>query len=184
MDNYIIFLFGVSFGTLLSYLVVYINSKIWKSKNRKEYNRVYRDVYSRLEDFEFKWRMNSLVLFEVSGTINGDIELSLDLSSRKMGISKKGGEVIWTTYFLDAELKDIIIDAIIVRWWSEIDNTQNLNGVIVDNKTYSHIISSDGYIEGENNSNNFNLDVILDKINKFGIDKLTKEEKNFLDNYE
>ena len=33
------------------------------------------------------------------------------------------------------------------------------------------------------NNNKFNIDDILDKINRVGIENLTKEEKDFLNNY-
>ena len=39
-------------------------------------------------------------------------------------------------------------------------------------------------IEYYKNNPTLDLDDLLDKIEQFGIDSLTKEEKNFLDNFE
>ena len=91
----------------------------------------------------------------------------------------------------------ILIRKTLKKYKNEIEDVVDYNGTMMDKKTYEIIMSIIDLTVSElksdknkletseikENLNDFNIDDILDKINKVGYSKLTKEEKNFLKNF-
>ena len=108
---------------------------------------------------------------------------------------------MYTTDSLDINLKSEILDEINNKFNKEINDVVDVMGMTISREEFQQKlediqkfamknINLDSLVGGENemdqivqeNEIKFDVDTILDKISKDGIESISKEEKEFLDN--
>ncbi len=113
----------------------------------------------------------------------------------------KDNNCIYTTENLDINLKSEILDEINNKFDKEINDVVDVMGMTISREEFQQKleeiqkftmknINLDDLVVSENeidkivdeNEMKYDVDVILDKISKDGIDSISKEEKEFLDN--
>lgn len=150
----------------------------------------------------FKSRVLQTAYITTNTTKTGKIDVLYLIDKDDIAILKNN-KVIHTSDEVDRVIIRSIIDAIREKHNSDINNTVNFFGMTFSKKdigTYFKMDIDDfnqimNRISGKElsdidiikrnseNSKMMNIDDILDKINQFGISSLSKEEKNYLDNY-
>ena len=113
----------------------------------------------------------------------------------------KDNNCMYTTDSLDINLKSEILDEINNKFNKEINDVVDVMGMTISREEFQQKlediqkfamknINLDSLVGGENemdqivqeNEIKFDVDTILDKISKDGIESISKEEKEFLDN--
>ena len=107
----------------------------------------------------------------------------------------KDGKCIYTSNLIDSDLVNEISKEIELKHNKDINDVIDILGLVFSREDFEksfNIKEIRNVIKKEEsdideivkkNKKRFNIDEILDKISKIGIDNLTEEEKQFLNNY-
>jgi hypothetical protein len=197
------FALGTFFGMLLLHKVTSIRDKKAKEKIVNDIVRNYNEVYNNilLSNCNFKSRVNNIAYISSSLVDHGDVEIIYILDKIDIAIFKDG-KCIYTSDLVNKELVLKITSLVEHKYQKELNDVVSILGMTfskdIFEKTFK--IKYDdikdqlgGFDENSNKSEidkivseneyRYNIDEILDKIGKDGIQKLTPEEKKFLDNY-
>ena len=129
-----------------------------------------------------------------------DIVNIVYLMDKKVVCIFKENKCIYTSETIDNNLRDNIIENIHEKYGTQIDDVVEVLGVTISREELESklkdfenanpnldmtIFNNDKEISDvekiiEENNEKFDIDTILDKINKVGMEKITKEELNFL----
>jgi len=182
MDNILLnlmcFLFGVVGGLLLYRYIFYLSTLSISRQNSKYFKLILDNLK---KNGKFISRVNNNV--EISVDLPTDkITLYLTLDKSEIFIFKNQICIKSSSESVEREIIDSIILEIKDRWNSKINNVVNMNGSLLDKKTYTRIVNNLSYQSQQEYpmKNILNLDDILDKINEVGLDKLSEEEKEYL----
>jgi len=177
-----IFLLGILSGGIITLLVIFFSLKIKNKKLLIKNRSVYQEVLDRINsnDITFGSRLNTNIKSE------GDVQIMYFLDKKEIAIFK-GNDCLYTSILIEND----IIDKISIGIWGKFSNQINdivfLSNNAFDKKTFIILSGLNQNIDlntGEiiDEYSQYNLDDILDKINRVGYNNLTDGEKNFLKN--
>jgi hypothetical protein len=203
----LIFMIGLIIGCLITYI---LSNLISRSKNKNilkdninQFIQILKNIKS--DKTKFKSRVNNTIYIETNLSDYGDVGLvclldkkdSLDLDERAPGFMAifKDGKCIYTSNPIDSDLVNEISKEIELKHNKDINDVVDILGFVFSKEDFEksfNIKEIRNVIKKEEsdideivkkNKKRFNIDEILDKISKIGIDNLTEEEKQFLNNY-
>jgi hypothetical protein len=194
------FILGVIWGFVLFYLA-------YRYSNWRSDKKIANEISSQFEEVLSNLKMNQAVFVSrVNQTVIVDTRLSkLDivnivyLMDKQIVCIFKDNNCIHTTETLDINLKSEILTEINTKFNKEINDVIDVMGMTISREDFQKKLEEIQKFT-KNNSNSLNIeksevdqilqeneikydvDVILDKISKDGIDSISIEEKEFLDN--
>jgi len=196
------FILGVIWGFVLFYLAYKFS--VWKSDKKiaSEISSKFKEVLSNLKGNKavFVSRVNQTVIVDTRLT-KLDVVNIVYLMDKQIVCIFKDNNCMYTTDSLDINLKSEILDEINNKFNKEINDVVDVMGMTISREEFQQKlediqkfamknINLDSLVGGENemdqivqeNEIKFDVDTILDKISKDGIESISKEEKEFLDN--
>jgi hypothetical protein len=188
------------FGYLFSGLVRKVMDKISDDEVAKKVN----DVYSKLLEniygnrTVFTSRINNTVSLETLIDGEGKVNIMYMMDKKDIAIFKNDN-CLYTSNLVKPDLLDEIITAIDIYHKDKIVDTVNMMGLIFSREEFERkfnlkvedlkkgmyapmeVYDIDKMISED--EIDFDIDYILDRISEVGIENLTPDEKEFLDNY-
>lgn len=172
-------------------------SRIILDKN-KQFKQILEKVLTKRS--RFKTRINNTVYIGVKLDDYGKVDILYFLDKRDIAIFKDDNCIMTSKDVKSDLLNDVINNIDRVHYHRIVDIVEvlgfvfyredfekNFNISVKELKERANKINLDESSDIQNiikkNNNKFNIDDILDKINRVGIENLTKEEKDFLNNY-
>jgi hypothetical protein len=200
MIDSIILLGGICLGYLLNILVrrilEFYNDKIYKREINDVFQGILDNIYTHKTSFNSRINNTVSVMTELNdlGSIN-----IVYLMDRKDIAVFKGDKCIYTSDSAEKTLVEEIIMGVEIFYKHEINDVVNVMGMVFSRDEFERKFGvrvedmkkgfslkeemSDVDKIKKRNSVKFNIDEILDRISSVGIENLTPEERNFLDNY-
>ena len=201
MIDSIILLGGICLGYLLNILVRKVLDFYSEKSYKKEINEVFQGILDNIYTHKtsFNSRINNTVSVMTELDDLGSINI-VYLMDRKDIAVFKGDKCIYTSDSAEKTLVEEIIMGVEIFYKHEINDVVNVMGMIFSRDEFEKkfgvkvedIKKGFGGMKEEmsdidkikkRNSVKFNIDEILDRISSVGIENLTPEERNFLDNY-
>jgi len=166
----------------------------------KETKEKFNDLLKKLSKSRvtFLSRVNQTVILETDLNIIGSVNI-VYLMDKEMVCIFKDNKCIYTSDLLEKDFNDNLMNKIHEKFGSEINDVVDILGVTIsrveldsklkefedkypkiDMTKFNKKEISDIEEIIEENEKRLDIDIILDKINKVGMDKLTKEELIFL----
>lgn len=184
-------IFGIFISVVAGYYIQYRNNK----KIVEEINKAFSTVLRNLDrgHIHFVNRVNQTVVFNTLLPI-GRVEIVHFLDKMDVGIYQKG-QKLYESKVANQSVIDEICMKLNHRFRGDINNTITIMGNIIDRKTYDKMTGNikamsrgmDDDIMGmgmapkeEDTTPQFDVNDILDKINQFGIESLSKAELEYL----
>jgi len=176
MINLFLLLTGIVLGAILTITLIWIHAKIELDRKITKVNSIYTDIYNNLKLGKISCirELNSLIQIDTISDEFGDITLGLFKETNLIAIFI-GNECQLTSEHLTDNFKSLIS--------IEIRKITVSNSAIINNPLYQAFIEVPKNKKDKEIDESLSLDLILDKINLVGYDKLTEVEKNFLKNY-
>jgi hypothetical protein len=197
-------LIGVVFisGILCTLLVEYITKNINRKKEKKDIDNQFSQLLTniKVDKVKFKNRVNNTVYLETKLNDYGDVNIIYFMDSGDIAIFK-GSKCIFHPDTVDISMKNNITELIVRKYNKDINDVVEVLGFVFYRREFEKSFNIDLDLESDKNKQSivkeesdidkivnknkkkFDIDEILDKINKFGIEKLTDDEKNFLKKY-
>jgi hypothetical protein len=190
------FVFGLMVNNITSRIILKFKNK----KIIKDLNDQFNQVLSNLNTNKAKFvnRINQAVYFKTKLKDYGSVEIIYMIDKKDIVIFKKD-KCLFSSQIADKETISSIVDLIEKKYNTKINDIVNILGNIysreffekkfnvkVDNNMTIHNLNepeSDISKLTKGKGPKFNMDDILDKINKVGIVNLTEEEKKFLSDF-
>lgn len=205
MDNIIfvlLILLSFSIGGYLTYVVERHKNKRLISKEKEKMNGIYRSLLNSVisGDSKFKSRFLNTAYISTTTSKTGTVDIVFLIDKRDIAISKNE-EVKYTSHNVDKDLVDQLIEAVEYRHSSEINDVVSFFGLTISRTNFeqnfkmtvdefNNLFSSKGKFgavgdvtDVKEEEITYNVDDILDKISKSGIESLTKEERKYLNDY-
>lgn len=194
------FVLGIIWGFVLFYIAYKFSE--WKSAKKIASNisSHFKEVLSNLKMNQavFVSRVNQTVIVDTRLT-QLDVVNIVYLMDKQIVCIFKDNNCMYTTENLDINLKSEILDEINNKFNKEINDVVDVMGMTISREEFQQKleeiqkftmknINLDDLVENEvdqivlDNEIKFDVDSILDKISKDGIESISKEEKEFLDN--
>jgi hypothetical protein len=206
--NYLLFLFvGVFLGGLLKNWSNKLSEKMAHNKLILDKNKQFKQILEKINTkrSRFKTRINNTVYIGIKLEDYGKVDLVyfLDKDENQLNIFKSD-KLIMTSDLVFEDLINEIINSINKVHYHRIIDVVEILGLVFYREEFERSFGisvqelkkrTDNLMRSMNddqsdiekivNRNNRKLDIddILDKINKVGIENLTEEEKEFLNNY-
>jgi hypothetical protein len=206
--NYLLILFvGIFLGGLLKNWSNKLSEKIANNKLILDKNKQFKQILEKVNSkrSRFKTRINNTVYIGVKLEDYGrvDVIYFLDKKENQLNIFK-GDKLIMTSDSVSKNLLNEIVDSINKVHYHRIVDVVEILGLVFYREDFERsfgvsfqelkeksmnmmksMSEDQSDIQKIINKNNTKLDIddILDKINKVGIENLTEEEKEFLNNY-
>jgi hypothetical protein len=207
--NYLLILFlGIVLGGLLKNWSIKISEKIAQNKLILDRNKQFKEILekSKTKKTRFKTRVNNVVYIGVKLTDYGRVDVVLFLDKRDISIFREN-KCILTSDFVEDKLLNDLMESLETVHYHKIIDTVEILGMVFSREDFEKQfnVNFDEIKEKTNrmmdamrnggeeqsdidkiinkNKSKLDIDDILDKINKVGIENLTKEEKEFLNNY-
>jgi hypothetical protein len=190
---------------ILGFLYAKFTEKIKKNIRNK---KIIEDILIQFKEILENIKKNQAVFISrVNQTVMIDTRLKqhdivniVYLMDKKVVCIFKENKCIYTSETIDNNLRDNIIENIHEKYGNQIDDVVEVLGVTISREELESklkdfenanpkldmtIFNNDKEISDvekiiEDNNEKFDIDSILDKINKVGMEKITKEELNFL----
>jgi hypothetical protein len=189
-------------GILCTLLVEYIIKNINKKKEKKDIDNQFSQILSniKVDKAKYKNRVNNTVYLETKLNDYGDVNIIYFMDSGDIAIFK-GSKCIFHPDTVDIIIRNNITDLITKKYNKDINDTVEVLGFVFYRAEFEKTFNIDLDLESDKNKQSivkeesdidkilnknkkrFDIDEILDKINKVGIEKLTDDEKNFLKKY-
>ena len=196
----VIFIGGLLLGILMTNLFSYFLRKMKEKDKINDISSQFKQILTNLSigSTKFKSRVNSTVYIETKLNDYGEVGLVYLMDKQDVAIFKNE-KCIFTTDLIDDSLIDQITKEIETKHSKDINDTIevlgfvfsreefektfsiNMNDVKMDNSQKKELSDIEKIIK--KNNDKLDIDEILDKINKLGIENLTEEEKQFLKNH-
>lgn len=195
------FLLGMASGLKLSEFIS--NKKIQKQNDDilKDRQNQFNEILTKLSTGKtrFKTRVNQTVYISVKLKDHGKVNLLYLMDKKDIAIFKED-KCLYTSDQVDQNLLTDIITSIENRHGWKIEDVVNVLGFVFYREDFEKSFGmkfddiskslgmrpqSDSEIDNivNNNETKFDIDEVLDKIGKLGIEMLSEEEREFLDNY-
>lgn len=199
--NFISFSIGFTSGTILWYLSSLLARKYQKNSLIKDINNQFKQLIDNINlgKSKFKTRIKDTVFIETSLKDYGNVNVIYIMDRQEISIFKDEKCIYTTTELLDREILQGAISAITITHEKKINDVIDLMGMTVSRedfeKTFNQKIQEINKIITDvketsdiekiinKNSAKLDIDEILDKISKTGLESLTEEEKEFLKKY-
>lgn len=185
--NIIIFAFGVCLGFALFLLLTNLVNKWNLKKLQDSYNQFFTEIKELVGSSSFKFinRFNDHLTFRVTTPSKGKVTLILVLSKKEISIWQKG-ELLYSTHYANPNLIKSIVQDIEMSYDSKIRDCFQIMGNVIDKTSIRKMNPDAEFPEAfpKTEVTIFSIDDILDRINEVGIQNLTREEKEFLQNYQ
>ena len=197
----ITFILGIASGLKLAEFID--NKKIQKQNDDilKDRQKQYSEILTKVSTGKsrFKTRVNQTSYISVKLTDHGKVSVVYLMDKKDIAIFKEE-KCLYTSDLVDANLISDIIAEIENRHGWRIADVVNILGFIFYREDFEKSFGmrfedissslgmkpqSESEIDNIVNKNEtkFDIDEVLDKIGKLGIEMLSKEEREFLDNY-
>lgn len=201
MDYSILGLIGAfCLGYVFSGFVKKVMEKIADDESSKKVNDVYSNLLNNVHGDKtiFTSRINNTVSLETLLDGEGKVNIMYMMDKKDIAIFKNDN-CIYTSNLVKPDLLDEIITAIDIYHKSKIVDTVNMMGLIFSREEFEkkfnirvedmkkgmyapmEVYDIDKMINED--EIDFDIDYILDRISEVGIENLTPDEKEFLDNY-
>jgi hypothetical protein len=204
--NYLLILFvGVILGGLLKNWLNKLSEKIAHNKLILDRNKQFKEILEKIntKKSRFKTRVNNTVYIGVKLEDYGRVTVVyfLDKKENQLNIFKDD-KLIMTSDLVEEELLVEVISSINRVHYHRIIDIVDILGLVFYREdfeksfgfSFKELKEKSNMMRAMNeesdvqkiinkNRNNLDIDDILDKINKVGIENLTEEEKKFLNNY-
>jgi hypothetical protein len=196
------FIMGMAAGLKLAEFIS--NKKIQKQNDDilKDRQNQFNEILTKLSTGKtrFKTRVNQTVYISVKLKDHGKVNLLYLMDKKDIAIFKED-KCLYTSDQVDQNLLIDIITSIENRHGWKIEDVVNVLGFVFYREDFEKSFGmkfddiskslgmrqqqSDSEIDNivNNNETKFDIDEVLDKIGKLGIEMLSEEEKEFLDNY-
>jgi uncharacterized protein YneF (UPF0154 family) len=156
-----------------------------KLVNEDIFNQVLSNIGTRF--FDFHTRLNENLIFKSSIFGLGEFDMVYNLNKSDLLLIFPDNKT-YSSYNISNSLKDSIIKSIENYYSVEYNDCMTFNGNLIDLKTINRLTKSftgstsiDGLFDKKSAVEEpMDIDSILDKINQFGLDNLTKKERDFL----
>ena len=191
------FALGYLFNNLLRKILDFYSDKSYK----KEINNIFQGILDNIYTHKtsFNSRINNTVSVMTELDTLGSINIVYLIDRKDIAVFK-GDKCIYTSDSAEQSIVDEIITGVETFYKKEINDVVNVMGMVFSrdefekkfgvkvediNKSNFRGLKEMSDIEKikKRNEVKFNIDEILDRINSVGIENLTTEERNFLDNY-
>ncbi len=198
------FFLGTFFGIVIYKWFVKLSDKVERDKLIKDVNLQYKEILKNLmnKKTKFKTRVNNTVYLGTKLQDYGKVEI-IYLIDRKDLVVFKNDKCILTSELVSKDLVSEISEKINDVYHEKINDIVDILGMVFSREDFEKSFNinikelkeksiklmnemkdvSDIEKIVQNNNKKFDIDEILDKISELGIESLTKEEKEFLDNY-
>ena len=205
--NLSLLLSGIVIGIFLNKWFSKLSIKIEKMKNTKDVNEQFNTILKNLlnKKTKFKTRVNNTVYIGTKLPDYGKVDVIYLLDSKDIVVFKNE-KCIFTTELVERELVTKITDNIENIHGDKINDVIDILGMVFSREDFEKSFNinfkelrekslkminelkenkdlSDIEKILKDNQSKFDIDEILDKINKVGIENLSEEEKRFLNNY-
>lgn len=197
----ITFLLGVSSGLKLADIFNKLKIKKQNDDILKDRQKQFAEILTKVSTGKsrFKTRVNQTVYISVKLADHGKVNVVYLIDKKDIAIFKEE-KCIYTSDQVEKNLITDIIVSIENRHGWRIDDVVNVLGFVFYREDFEKSFGmkfddiskslgmkpqSESEIDNivNNNENKFDIDEVLDKIGKLGIEMLSKEEREFLDNY-
>lgn len=187
MDAFI-FLAGVFFGCTLLYILLEVQRKLNLIKLKNSYNLAFSEIKSLIgtKSLKFVSRFNDFITFKANGSTLGKVTVIIDQKKSEVSIFRED-IVIYTHHYADITLIKSLIESIYKEYNTQIRDCYRVMGNIIDKATIQKMNPGLDFPDAfpkKSEVSNLTIDFILDRINEVGLNNLTKEEKEFLDNFQ
>lgn len=195
------FLLGMAAGVKLTDLIHKMRLKKQEDDILKDRNKQFNEILTKVSTGKsrFKTRVNQTVYVSVKLKDHGKVNVVYLMDKKDIAIFKED-KCLYTSDLIDANLINDIITSIENRHGWRIADVVNVLGFVFYREDFEKSFGmkfedissslgmkpqSDSEIDNIVNKNEtkFDIDEVLDKIGKLGIEMLSKEEREFLDNY-
>lgn len=194
------FIGGLLLGILVTILSSYFLRKMREKDKINDINSQFKQILTNLSigSTKFKSRVNSTVYIETKLNDYGEVGLVYLMDKQDVAIFKNE-KCIFTTDLIDDSLIEKITKEIETKHSKDINDTIEVLGFVFSREEFEKTFSinmddvkmnnlpkkelSDIEKIVKKNKKKFDIDEILDKINKVGLENLTESEKKFLKNY-
>jgi hypothetical protein len=194
----LMFISGLLIGCLITYI---LSNLISRSKNKSilkdninQFIQILKNIKS--DKTKFKSRVNNTIYIETNLSDYGDVGLVCLLDKKDISIFKDE-KCIYTSNLINSDLVNEITKEIELKHNKDINDVIEILGFVFSREDFeksfnvnikeikNDIKKEESDIEKilKKNKKRFDIDEILDKISKVGIQNLTEEEKQFLNNY-
>lgn len=196
-----IFLLGMAAGVKLSELIYKMRLKKEEGDILKDRTKQFNEILTKVSTGKsrFKTRVNQTSYISVKLTDHGKVNVVYLMDKKDVAIFKED-KCLYTSDLIDDNLISDIITAIENRHGWRISDVVNVLGFVFYREDFEKSFGmkfedissslgmkpqSESEIDNIVNKNEtkFDIDEVLDKIGKLGIEMLSKEEREFLDNY-
>jgi hypothetical protein len=180
-------------GYFISNFVRSILDKISDDNTSKKVNLVYsrllENIYSKKTFFTS--RINNTVSLDTTIVDEGKVNIMYMMDKKDIAIFKND-KCIYTSDLVKTDILEEIITAIEIYHKDKIVDTVNMMGLIFSREEFEKKfnINVDGikngtieFYDSQIDDVYFDIDYILDRISEVGIENLTPDEKEFLNNY-
>ena len=194
----LMFISGLLIGCLITYI---LSNLISRSKNKSilkdninQFIQILKNIKS--DKTKFKSRVNNTIYIETNLSDYGDVGLVCLLDKKDISIFKDE-KCIYTSNLINSDLINEITKAIELKHNKDINDVVEILGFVFSREDFEKSFNvnikeiKNGVKKEESdiekilkkNKKRFDIDEILDKIGKVGIENLTEEEKQFLKNH-
>ena len=177
---------GILIGVFITFLTFFFLNKFAERKIKKQNQSVYQEILDSInsDNITFGSRINNTVHLNTNIKSEGEVQIMYFLDKKEIAIFK-GDACLYTSALIENDVLDKISTGIWVRFSQQINDVVFLSNNAFDKKTFIIIsgLSSQNtgeIVEEHGFTYSYDLDDILDKINKVGYDNLTESEKEFL----
>jgi len=183
-------------GYVFSSFIKKVLEKIADDESSKKVNDVYSNLLNNIHGNKtfFTSRINNTVSLETLLDGEGKVNIMYMMDKKDIAIFKNDN-CVYTSNLVKPDLLDEIITAIDIYHKSKIVDTVNMMGLIFSREEFEKKfnIRVEDMKKGmyapmevydiDEDEIDFDIDYILDRISEVGIENLTPDEKEFLDNY-
>jgi hypothetical protein len=208
LNSVILLILGIVIGVLLNKFSIKLSEKISQNKLILDRNKQFKEILekSKTKKTRFKTRVNNVVYIGVKLADYGRVDVVLFLDKRDISIFREN-RCILNSDLVEESLLNEVIETLETIHYHKIIDTVEILGMVFSREDFEKQfnVNFDEIKEKTNrmmdamrngneeqsdvdkiinkNKSKLDIDDILDKINREGIEKLTKEEKEFLNNY-
>jgi hypothetical protein len=196
------FFLGMAAGVKLTELIHKMRLKKQEDDILEDRTKQFKEILTKVSTGKsrFKPRVNQTSYISVKLTEHGKVNVVYLMDKKDIAIFKED-KCLYTSDQVDQNLLTDIITAIENRHGWRIEDVVNVLGFVFYREDFEKSFGmrfediskslgmrqqqSDSEIDNivNNNETKFDIDEVLDKIGKLGIEMLSEEEKEFLDNY-
>jgi hypothetical protein len=196
------FLLGMAAGVKLTDLIHNMRLKKQEDDILEDRTKQFKEILTKVSTGKsrFKTRVNQTSYISVKLTEHGKVNVVYLMDKKDVAIFKED-KCLYTSDQVDQNLLTDIITAIENRHGWRIEDVVNVLGFVFYREDFEKSFGmkfddiskslgmrqqqSDSEIDNivNNNETKFDIDEVLDKIGKLGIEMLSEEEREFLDNY-